>query len=116
MKLQTHDLNYLLGKNCFGDDVSQSMFVYQTTVDTLEDKGTEYVLTCKSKGLYASKLKPLCTAFLYSKKLSGYKMGKKFDGDPLAAEQTNCTTKIGNAYVFHVLDDQPRNPTNNSKF
>ena len=47
----------------------------------------------------------MCTALLYSKKLSGYKMGKKFDGDPLAAEQTNCTTKIGNAYVFYVLDD-----------
>ena len=40
-----------------------------------------------------------------AKKLSGYKMGKKFDGDALAVEQTNCTTKIGNAYVFYVLDD-----------
>ena len=34
--------------------------------------------------LYTSKLKPLLTAFLNSMKLSGYRMGIKFDKDPLA--------------------------------
>ena len=49
-------------------------FVYQPTLDTLElkkDKGTDYILSSKSNGVYNSKLKPLYTAFLYSIKLSG---------------------------------------------
>ena len=49
-----------------------------------KDKGTDYFFSCKSKGVYNSKLKPLYTAFLHSIKLSGYKMGMKFDKDPLA--------------------------------
>ena len=40
------------------------MFVYQPTRYALElkkHKGTDYVLSWKSKGLYTSKLKPLYT-------------------------------------------------------
>ena len=48
-----------------------------------------YILSWKSNGLYNSKLKPFYTAFLHSIKFSGYKMGIKFDKDPLAAEQSN---------------------------
>ena len=42
-KLKTCDLNYLLGKNFFGDDGSQ-IFIYQPTFNTLElksDKSTD---------------------------------------------------------------------------
>ena len=42
------------------NEESQKMFVYQSTLDTLElkkDKGTDYVLSCKSKGVNNSKLK-----------------------------------------------------------
>ena len=49
-------------------------FVYEPTLDTLElkkDKGTDYILSSKSNGVYNSKLKPLYTAFLFSIKLSG---------------------------------------------
>ena len=49
-------------------------FVYEPTLDTLElkkDKGTDYILSSKSNGVYNSKLKPLYTAFLFSMKLSG---------------------------------------------
>ena len=56
------------------DDGSQNMFVYQPTLDTLElkkDKGTDYVLSWRSKGVYNSKLKPLHTTFLHSIKRSG---------------------------------------------
>ena len=45
------------------------MFVYQTTLDALElknDKGTDHVLSWKSKGAFSFKLKPLYTASLYS--------------------------------------------------
>ena len=41
-------------------DESQNMFIYQSTLDTLElkkDKGADYVLSYKSKGVYNSKLK-----------------------------------------------------------
>ena len=65
--------------HCTSNDRSQKMFVYQSILDSLElikYKGTDYVLGWKPKGLYNSKLKPLCIAFLYSIKLSGYNIGK----------------------------------------
>ena len=46
-------------------DGSEDTFVYQPTVDTLElkkDKGTDYVLSWKSNGVYNSKHKSLYTA------------------------------------------------------
>ena len=118
--LTTKDYNFFLGRMYFAsNDWSQNTFVYQPTLDTLEikkDKGTDYVLSWKSKGLYSSKLKPLYTAFLHSIKLSGHKMGVKFDKDPLAVEQNNYLTKILNAYIVCDLSDWPRDPTNNFKF
>ena len=45
---------------------------YQPTLDIIElkeNKGTYYILSWKSKGVYTSKLKPLYTAFLHSVKL-----------------------------------------------
>ena len=44
------------------------------------------------------------TAFLHSIKPSGYRMGIKFDKDPLAVEQNNYATKIVNAYINYDLD------------
>ena len=43
-----------------------------------------------------SKLKPLYTAFLHRIKLSGHKMGIKFDKYPLTVEQNNYLTKTVN--------------------
>ena len=46
-------------------DLKIRLFI-QPTLDTLElkkDKGTDYVITWKSKGVYNSKLKSLYTAF-----------------------------------------------------
>ena len=73
------------------------MFVYQSTLDTLEIKKykyADYILRWNSKGVWTSTLKPLYTAFLHSINLSRYKVGIKFDKDPLTAEQSNHTTKI----------------------
>ena len=67
-------------------------FVYQPTFDALElkkDKGTDYVLSWKSKGMFNFKLKPLYTTFLHSIKLSEYRIEMKFDKDPLAVKQNN---------------------------
>ena len=66
--------------------------------------------------VYNSKLKPLHTAFLHSVKLSEYRIGIKFDKDPLAIEQNNYWSKIVNVYIVYDLDAQPRSPTNNFKF
>ena len=75
-----------------------------------------YVLSWKSKGVFNSKLKPLYTAFLNSIKLHEYRIGIKFDKDPLAVEQKIYLTKIVNVYIVYDLDAWPRNPTNNFKF
>ena len=78
--LTTKDYNFFLGKIYFASsDGSQNMFIYQPMLDSLElkkDKDIDYVFSCKSKGVYNSKLKPLITAFLYSIKLSEYRVGK----------------------------------------
>ena len=68
------------------------MFGFQPTINKLElkkDKGTDYVLSWKSKGVYTSKLKPLYTDFFHSIKLSGYRVGIKFDRDSLAVDQNS---------------------------
>ena len=56
----------------------------------------------------------ILTAFLQSLKLSGYKIGIKFDKDPL--EQNNYLTKILTVYIVYDVDARPINPTNNFKF
>ena len=109
--LITKDYNFFLGRIYFtSNDGSQNTFVYQPTLDTLElkkDKGTDYVLSWKSNGVYNSKLKPLYTAFLHSIKLSGYNLGIKFNNNPLAVEQNGYLTKIVNIYIFYDLDAWP---------
>ena len=82
------------------------MFVHQATFNTLElkkDKGTDYVLSWKWKGVYTSKLKPLYSEFLHSIKLSGHKIKIKFDKDPLVVEQNSYTTKIVNVFIVYKL-------------
>ena len=49
-------------------------------------------------------------------KLSEYRIGIKFDKDPLAVEQNNYFPKTVNVYIVYDLDAWPRNPTNNFKF
>ena len=95
--LITRDYNFFIGRIYFTSNAgSQNTFVYQPTFDTLElkkVKGTDHVLSWKSKGVYNSKLKPFYTAFLHSIKLSGYRIGIKFDKDPLAVEQNKYLSK-----------------------
>ena len=65
------------------------MFVYQPKLNTLElreDKGTYYILSWKSKVVSTFKLKPLHTVLLQGIRLSGYRMGTKFDKAFLAVE------------------------------
>ena len=114
----TKDL--FLGRIYFANNHgSQNTLVYQLTLDTSElnkYEGTDYVLSWKSTGVFNSKLKPLYTAFLHSIKLSGYKIGIKFDKDHLAVEKNNYLSNIVNVCIFYDLDACPRNPTNSFKF
>ena len=54
--------------------------------------------------------------FLIQQRLSEYKIGIRFDKDPLAVEQNNYLRKIVNFYIINDLDPWLRNPTNNFKF
>ena len=58
------------------------------TLELKKDKGTDYVFSCKSKGIFNSNLKPLYTIFLHSIKRFEYRIGIKFDKDPLAVVST----------------------------
>ena len=49
-------------------------------------------------------------------KLSGYRIGLKFDKDPLDVEQNNYLSKTVNVYIAFDLDTLPSNPTNKFKF
>ena len=53
---------------------------------------------------------------MHSIKVSGYRMGIKFDKGPLAVEQNNNCTKIVNFHIVYDLDVWPKNTTNNFKF
>ena len=52
--------------------------------------------------VYNSKLKPLHTAFLYSTKLSEYRIGIKFDKHPLVAEENNYLSQIVNVSLSMI--------------
>ena len=79
-----------------GDDGLQNMFVYQPAFSKLQmkkDKGINDFLIRKSKRLYRSILSPRNPAFLHNIKLSGYRIGIKFEKDPLVVEQNNYATE-----------------------
>ena len=72
IKLKTYDLIHFLGKIFFGDDGFQNMFVYQPTFNPLElkiEKGTDYVIGWKSKGVCNFKLIGLHEGFFTSYKI-----------------------------------------------
>ena len=94
------------------------MFINQhlTLWKLKKNKGVDYVLSWKLNGVNNSKLKkPLYTAFLHSVKMFEYRMGIKFDKDPLAVQQNNYLTKIVKVYSVYNLDVYPKDPTNNFK-
>ena len=60
------------------------------------------------KDVLNSKLKSLYNTSLNSIKLSEYRIGIKFDKEPLAVEQNNYLTKIVNVYIVYDLDAWPK--------
>ena len=85
-------------------------------VSIKKDKGTDYFFSWKSKGVCSCKLRPFYTAFLHSIKLSGCRLGKKFNKNSLAVEENNYLTKIVNIYIIYDLDAWARDPSNYVKF
>ena len=83
----------------FGDDGIQNIFVYQPTYSTFDlkkDKGNLYVIGCKSKALFESKLLPVPGAFSPNIKYFEYKIEIQFDNITLIVEQNNYAIKIVN--------------------
>ena len=68
------------------------MFAYQPSVKI--DKGIEYVIGWKSKGLYNSKLIALHSAFLPDVKHFGNKIEMQFNNTPLVTEQISYTKNL----------------------
>ena len=98
----------------FCDDGSENMFVYQPIFDTLElkkDKGTDYVVSWKSKGVYTSKPKPLYTAFFHSIRISANKVEIKLTIDYWRFSNyvwwnynyADSVSKNGSAYVMSTV-------------
>ena len=107
VKLQAFDSSYFYGKNVFGDDGFQSMFVYQPTFNTLEskkEKGIGYGNGWKSKYLFEFKLLRH-GAFLPNIKYFGYKIGIHSNNTSLVVEQSNFANKIVNASIVYNLDN-----------
>ena len=53
---------------------------------------------------------------MHSIRLSEYRIGMKFDIDPLAVEQYNYCYKTINVYIVYELDACPSNHYNDFKF
>ena len=82
------------------------MFVYQPKFKVLElkkDKGTEYIISWKSKGIYNSKLIALHGAFLPSVKYFRNKIEIQSNSTPLVIEQNSYAKKIVNVYIIYDL-------------
>ena len=109
--------SFFLGRTYFtSNDGSQNTFVYQPTLELRKEKGSDYALSWKSKGVFNSKLRQSYTAFLNNIKHSEFRTGIKLDKNLLAIKQNNYLIKIANVYIVYDLDAWPRNPTNNFKF
>ena len=113
--LITKDHNFFLSRIYFtSNDGSQNMFVYQPTFNVLElkiDKGTEYVIGPKSKGLYNTKLIRWCF-FTYVKYL-GNKIRIQYYNTPFVIEQISYAREIVNVCIIYDLDNWPKNPLRN---
>ena len=77
------------------------------------DKGTEYIISWISKGLYNSKLIALNGAFLPNVNYFRDNIGIQFNNTPLVIEQNNYTTRIVNVYIVFNLDNRPKNHLRN---
>ena len=80
-----------------GNDGFQIMFVCQATFSMLQlkkDKGIDYVIIWKSKGVYSSNIFTQDIVFFHNINLLRYKIGRKFNKDPLVVEKNNYTSKL----------------------
>ena len=77
-------------------------------LDIKIDKGTEYVIGLKSKGVYNSKLTAFHGAFLPNIKYFRKNIEIQFNSTPLVVEQNNYITKILSVYMVYDLDNWPK--------
>ena len=118
--LITKDYNFLLGRIYFPSTdgnvrnvpSTQNVLVQQPKFNVLQlkkiDKGTEYIIGWKSKGLYNSKLIALDGASLPTAKYFWGKLGMQFNNTPSVIEQINYVSKIVNVYIVYDLHNWPK--------
>ena len=97
-------LVFFQGKNFFGDDGFQNMFVYQPIFNMLKlkpDKFNDYVTDWKSNGVHNSELVKLHEVCLPYIKYFWYKIGIQFNNTSLVIEENNYKTKIVSAYIVY---------------
>ena len=85
------------------NDGSKNTFAHQTTLDPLKlKKGKTLIMLLVGNEREYSKLKSLYIVFLHSTKLSVYRMGIKFDKDPLALESKcpNTPKLFTSGFIF----------------
>ena len=71
------------------------------------------LLVGSQKGYVVLNLGHCIPLFLHNMNFSGYRMGIKFDENPLAVEQKNYPTKVANAFIVYDLNAGPKVPLNN---
>ena len=86
------------------------MFIYQPTFSMIKyhNTRTEYIISCRSKGVYITKLIPIKNDYLPNIKYIGEKRALQLNYTSLAVEQNNYTTKIVNVCVVYDLDNWPK--------
>ena len=98
--------NFFLGRIYFrSNDGSQNLFVYQPRVKIVlelkTDRGTEYIIDWKSKGVYNSKFIALHGALLPRVKHFRNEIGIQFNKNPLVIEKKQLRFK--NCKCLHRL-------------
>ena len=119
--LMTKDYNFFLVRISFtSNDGTQNIFGYHLTFDILELKNKTkaliiFIVRNQKKYLILNFRKYILLSYL-ALKFFGYRIGIKFNKDPLAVEQSNYLTKVVNVCIVCDLDAWPRSLTNNLKF
>ena len=82
-------------------DIKAHLFINQHLIlSNLKIQNSKKTKVLEIEGVFDCKLMSLYTPYLNSIKLSVYRIGIKFDKDPLAVEQNNDLRKIVNVYII----------------
>ena len=107
-KLKTFDSSYFIGKSHFEEDGTHNYLVFQPIIRYFKViANTDYLSSCKSKGLSAESIKPPTTSdnsLTQALNYYGNKVRVKFTGSCLKQQKNSYThLNIVNVYFVHEL-------------